>query len=120
MAVFSGFDETPFVVTAGEVFWVPPKLYATKDPRTKRPIVVVRVDEQADGDIHFVARTKDVGAAGVPHPRDRALGLDLDGVWEPAPLSMLRRRLTEPGVERCGMLAEPYWSAVLAMWRGKL
>lgn len=88
-----------------------------RDPRLARPIVVVRVDPDPDSDIHFVARTKDRSADGVDHPRDRELDLNLDGVWEPTPYSMRRQRLSEPGVDRRGVVPEPYLSEVLKMWR---
>lgn len=117
MAVYEP-DEPPagVPVEPGDVFLVPPKLYNPDDPKELRPIVATLVELSPNGDVHLVARTSDTDAEGVDHPRDTALGLDRDGVWEPMPHRIWRPLLDERNVERLGTLEEPYWSRVLKMW----
>jgi hypothetical protein len=111
-------DEPPagVPVEAGDVFLVPPVLYNLRDPKKWRPIVATLVEPSPNGHVHLVARTSNTDAEGLFHPRDRELGLDRDGVWEPMPHSIWRPLLGEPTVERLGKLMEPYWSRVLKMW----
>lgn len=103
-------------VEPGDVFLVAPKLYNPRDRKKVRPIVATLVEPSPNGDVHLLARTSDTDAEGVAHPRDAALSLDRDGVWEPMPHRIWRPLLDDRNVERLGKLGEPYWSRVVKMW----
>lgn len=100
----------PFLPAEGDVYLVIPLIYASADPASLRPVVVLVVPELKSGRIQFVTRTSQP-VPGVKHPADPSLGLDRAGVF--SDLAGVERSLWCPqNVNRCGRLDEATWRAV--------
>jgi hypothetical protein len=88
------------------VYWVPTWiLEGRRDPKQARPAVVVRVPSANWPYVLVVTRTTRLDAAGVQHPADQTLGLEVPGVWELVTLTA-KAHLWSPdrGVEHRGPL----------------
>ncbi len=74
-----GLPGPPFLPKEGEVYWVRTLLYSSTDPAAARPAVVLLVPALASARIQLVTRTSG-SPAGVAHPADSSLGLEVAGV----------------------------------------
>lgn len=104
----------PFLPTVGELYLVSTIIFSFgHDPAAERPAVVISVPPErvSHSPIQLVTRTSKP-VPGVPHPADRSLRLDRDGVF--SDLVSVERQLWRPqNVERLGILPEPFLSDVL-------
>jgi hypothetical protein len=100
----------PFLPKEGEVYWVRTLLYSSTDPAAKRPAVVLQVPALASARIQLVTRTSG-SPAGVAHPADSSLGLEVAGVFSDL-VSVERSAWCPHNVHLCGQLGEPAWTRV--------
>ncbi len=108
-------DDLPRV---GQVYWVHPWIFVDGDPKSVRPVVVVRAPRGKGDLMTVVERTSTrMELRGIAHPADPQLGLDRDGRW----VHRFTRSVTEtlfrpPNVQLLGILSPPFLDEVIRMW----
>lgn len=100
----------PFLPKEGEVYWVRTLLYSSTDPAAARPAVVLQVPALASARIQLVTRTSG-SPAGVAHPADSSLGLEVAGVFSDL-VGVERSAWCPHNVLLCGLLGDPVWTLV--------
>jgi hypothetical protein len=79
--------------------------------------MVVRAPTSETDVVMVITRTTEPGVRGVPHPPDRAMGLNKPGVFAGRRLHSAEARLFRPPqVDYVGVLPEPYLSQVLRLY----
>jgi hypothetical protein len=104
----------PFLPKVGELYLINTDIYwIGTDPAAARPAVVVCVPPPSvkHSPIRVVTRTSQK-VQGVPHPADRTLRCDRDGVFS-RPVSVEQHMWTRRNVELLGELGDPYLTQVM-------
>jgi len=65
----------------GGLYWVQTVILSGRDPKPSRPVLVLPIAPPNSTTIHVIARTSDLDARGVFHPRQPDIGLTKDGVF---------------------------------------
>lgn len=93
-------------------------LVSGRDPKAKRPAVVLAMPAHGLTDVPVLTRTSDTAETGIAHPRNPSLGLSKDGVFAFRFLRSVDARLLRvPALsEFLGMLEPEYFERILDWW----
>ncbi|MGB3441499.1 MAG: hypothetical protein WBA97_22350 [Actinophytocola sp.] len=114
LAPHTGVSGEPYLPQLRQLYRVNTIVYSYgNDPAAARPAVVLYVapDSASRSVIQLVTRTSKQ-VPGVPHPADKTLGCDRDGVFSDL-VSVEQQLWTPQNVEPLGILPDPFWTQVL-------
>lgn len=103
----------------GGVYRIETVLLSARDPKARRPAVVIALCPPGLPDVTVVTRTSDTSAAGVAHPASPGLSLSKPGVFAykfQRTIDVKFFKLTQE-VVYLGQLEQPFFDELLRWWR---
>ena len=102
----------------GGVYRIETSLLSGRDPKPKRPAVVLALPAFGLTHVPVLMRTTDTHEVGVLHPASRSLGLTREGVFAFRFLRSLDQKWfnVPEAVEFLGMLEPAYFGKIQAWW----